>query len=133
MVAIFARAITDELTGLVKQIDKAVKDNEKEKLASFLILLSSDPEADEPRLKELAKKHGIEHVPLTLFEDAEGPSEYKLSEDAEVTVILWRKKTIESVHPFGPGKLDEKAVKQILADTIKLLQKDSNKDAKKAG
>ena len=50
MVAIFTRSITDDLTSLVKQIDDQVAQNEDKKMASFVILLSNDPDADEAKL-----------------------------------------------------------------------------------
>ena len=55
MVTIFTRSITDNLTSLVKQVDEQVAKNEDKKLKSFVVLLSNDPDADEAKLKELAR------------------------------------------------------------------------------
>ena len=46
MVNIFTREITDELASLVKRVDNVVGKNKEKKMASFLVLLSEDPDAD---------------------------------------------------------------------------------------
>ncbi len=119
--SIFAREITDDLTSLVKQIDKAVGKNKKQKMAAFVVFLSDDPDATQPKLEALAEKHGIKNVPLTIFDGTAGPPRYKIAKDAEVTVIMWRGQKVSANHAFGKGKLNKKAIKKIVADTSKIL------------
>ena len=121
MVAIFARKLTDDLTSLVKQVDEKVGANKDKKMASFLIVLSEDPAANEAKLKELAKKEGIKNAPLTTFANADGPVNYKVSKDAEVTVLLWVGQTVKANHAFAPGKLDKDGIQAVLDDTAKIL------------
>ena len=122
MVAIFTRSITDNLTSLVKQIDEQVAKNEDKKMASFVILLSNDADGDEAKLKALAEKAGIKHVPLTIFDGVAGPPNYKIAEDAEVTVLHWiGKKTVVN-HAFAKGKLDKDGVKSVVDSTAKILE-----------
>ncbi len=121
MVAIFARKLTDDLTSLVKQVDEKVGANKDKKMASFLIVLSEDPAANEAKLKELAKKEGIKNAPLTTFANADGPENYKVSKDAEVTVLLWVGQTVKANHAFAPGKLDKDGIQAVLDDTAKIL------------
>ena len=122
MVAIFARKLTDDLTSLVKQVDEKVGANKDKKMASFLIVLSEDPAANEAKLKELAKKEGIKNAPLTTFANADGPENYKVSKDAEVTVLLWVGQTVKANHAFAPGKLDKDGIQAVLDDTAKILE-----------
>ena len=121
MVAIFARKLTDDLTSLVKQVDEKVGANKDKKMASFLIVLSEDPAANEAKLKELDKKEGIKNAPLTTFANADGPENYKVSKDAEVTVLLWVGQTVKANHAFAPGKLDKDGIQAVLDDTAKIL------------
>ena len=122
MVAIFTRSITDDLTSLVKQIDDQVAQNEDKKMASFVILLSNDPDADEAKLKTLAEKAGIKHVPLTVFDGVAGPPNYKIAEDAEVTVLHWLERKTVVNHAFAKGKLDKEGVKKIVESTSEILK-----------
>ena len=122
MVAIFTRSITDDLTSLVKQIDEQVAKNEDKKLASFVVLLSNDADADEAKLTALAEKAGIKHVPLTIFDGIAGPENYKIAEDAEVTVLHWKGLKAVVNHAYTKGKLDKAAVKEVVESTSKILE-----------
>ena len=121
MVAIFTRRITDDLTSLVKKIDGLVAKNKDKKLSAFVVLLSDDPDADEAKLKKLAKKHGIKTTPLTVFEGIAGPPNYKIAKDADVTVLLWESQKVKVNHAFRKDGLDKKSVAAIVADTGKIL------------
>ena len=122
MVAIITRKLTGDLASLVKQVDEKVGANKDKKMASFVVVLSEDPAANEAKLKELAKKEGIKNVPLTTFADSAGPESYKVSKDAEVTVLLWVGLKVKANHAFAPGKLDKDGIKAVLDDTAKILQ-----------
>ncbi|MGE5193436.1 MAG: hypothetical protein ACM3U2_13155 [Deltaproteobacteria bacterium] len=122
MVNVFAREITDNLTSLVKQIDEKIGANSDQKMAGFVVLLTDDPDAAEPRLKELAEKHKIENTPLTVYDGLAGPEDYKIAEKADVTVMMWVGGEVKVNHVFQKGKLDKKAVAQIVKDTAKILK-----------
>lgn len=121
MVSVFAREITDELASLVRKLDDLVDKHESKQMKAFVVLLSDDPDEDESKLKALAKKHNIENVPLTIFDGVAGPPNYKIAENAAVTVMMWRKLSIEANQAFGDGDFDKKAIKAVLKDTDKIL------------
>lgn len=121
MVNIFTREITDDLAGLVKEVDKAVAANEDKKMAAFVVLLTDDPDAAEGQLEEFASKHQIENVPLTIYDGIAGPPAYKIAEDAAVTVMLWRKIEVQANHAFPTAQLTEKDVRAVMKDTEKIL------------
>ncbi len=89
VVSIFAREVNDDLATIVKEIDKQVAQHQDQKMAAFVVLLGDDPAAAEGQLKALAKKHNIKNVPLTIFDGKAGPSTYKISKDADLTVMMW--------------------------------------------
>jgi hypothetical protein len=122
VVNIFAREITDDLASLVKQVDEVVANNADKKMAAFLVVLAEDADAAAPKLEELAKKHGIKHVPLTIFDGESGPSSYKIAKDADLTVLMWLKRDVKANHALKKGELDTKKVKEIVADTKTILQ-----------
>ncbi len=113
--------MTDDLTGLVKQVDAAVKAHEDKKLSAFVVVLTDDADKTEEQLKALAKNAKIKNVPLTLLEGTAGPPKYKIAKDAEVTVLLWRGQKVKANHAYGKGQLNQEAIKTILADTSKIL------------
>ncbi len=121
VVAIFTRKLDDKVAALVKEVDSKVAKNGEKKMAAFVVVLSDDPAANEAKLKELAKKEGIK-IPLTTFENAKGPEDYKVSKDAEVTVMEWVKGKVKATHSFAAGKLNEEGIKAVISDTAKILE-----------
>jgi len=122
VVAVFTRSIDKNVTRLIKQIDGRVAKNEDKNMRAFVVLLTDDPDANEPKLVELAKKSKIENVPLTVFDGVAGPPAYKLKKDAEVTVLMWNKSRVRANHGFAKGKLDKAAVKTLVGETKKILE-----------
>ena len=122
MVTVFAREITDNLASLVRKIDEQVGKNKDEQLSSFIVLLTDDPDAVETKLKELAEKHKIDDVPLTVFDGEAGPPSYKIAKDADVTVLMWRSTEVKVNHAFAKDELDEKAVDKVVSDVSKILE-----------
>ncbi|MBX3440400.1 MAG: hypothetical protein KF861_23120 [Planctomycetaceae bacterium] len=114
VVSIFARQVTDELATLVKNVDQTVGKNQSEKMAAFVVLLSDEPASEEGKLKALAQKHGIANTPLTTFDDKNGPPSYKLSKDADFTVMMWVDGKLKVNETFKSGELNPQAITQVV-------------------
>jgi hypothetical protein len=116
---IFARQVTPELTRLIKRIDEATDRNREHSMGSFVVLLN-DSDNLEKELKELAKREKIQHCILTI-DDPEGPQDYNIAQEAEVTVVLYTKLTVKANHAFKKGDLNDKTIEAIIADLAKIL------------
>ena len=121
VVSIFARGIDDSVKKLLKEIDGLVQNHRDEKMAAFVVLLSDEPTSNEAQLKATAKQSAILNTPLTTYEDSNGPRRYRIHKDAEVTVIMWVDSDVRVNHAFAKGKLSAGAIKQVVADTSKIL------------
>lgn len=120
---VFARKSDAALTSLVKQLDEVIAKHADKKLSTFVNLLGDDREALESQAKALAEKNKLQHVPVVVpveFED--GPKNFGINPQAEVTVMLYVGRNVVTNHAFAPGKFDEKGVQAILADVPKILQ-----------
>jgi CTP:molybdopterin cytidylyltransferase MocA len=107
---------------LVKELDAVVEKNADKRLCAFVVVLTDQPDETAEQLTKLAEKEQIDHVPLTLMEGTAGPPSYKISKDAEVTVLLWKNVKVTANHAFASTKdLDQKAIKAILKDVDKML------------
>ena len=116
---IFAREISDPLTSLVKKIDAATATNSKARMNSFVVFLS-DSEGLKDDLKDLAKKESLKQTVLSIDNPA-GPKGYNVSKDADVTVVLYSKRTVKSNYAFRKGELNEAAIERIIAEIPKIL------------
>lgn len=121
VVSIFTRQINDELAHLVKNIDQVVGENQAEKMAAFVVLLSDEPKSQEDALKSFAQKHGISNTPLTIFDDKNGPPSYKLPKDADFTVMMWVEGELKVNESFKAGQLNEQKITQVVEKTGAIL------------
>src|SRR5262249_2587339 len=92
----------------------------KQKLGGFVVFCSDDPTL-RSKLKELAVREKIQYVPFAI-EKPEGPEGYRIAKDAEVTVILYRKKTVEANYAFTKGVLNAEGTAAICRDLPKQLR-----------
>jgi hypothetical protein len=122
VVTVFTRELNDNVKDLVAKIDEKVGANKDKKMAAFVVVLTEDPDATEPKIEALAKNAKITSTPLTLIEGSTGPENYKLSKDAEVTVMMWVDSEVKVNQAFAKGKLDKKAIESLLAETKKILE-----------
>lgn len=121
VVSIFVRKMDENTTKLVKQLDDVVGKHEEKKMAAFVTVLSDDPDAQEVGLKKTAAEQKISHTPLTVFENAVGPTKYKIDEKASVTVMMWVDGEVKVNHAYADGELSEEAIAKIIEDTAKIL------------
>jgi len=117
---VFARKTSEPLASLVKQIDKKIGENAS--LKSFVVIMTKDAEKTKEALKKLATEAGVKHVPLTMIGEKDGPPDYEISSDADITVLMWKQNNVKVNHGYK-GELTEKDVETIVSDIPKLLGK----------
>ncbi|MDA1229447.1 MAG: hypothetical protein O2856_01610 [Planctomycetota bacterium] len=119
---IFARSLTDNLAGLVREVDAKIDENKDQKLVGFVVLLTDDPDKAETDLKAFADKHGIKNVPMTYFDGVAGPEKYKIAKEADVTVNLWVEQSSKANYAFAKDELNDKTIAKVIADVPKILE-----------
>lgn len=119
---IFARKSDTALASLVKKLDDLVAEHSEEKLSAFVNLIGEDRDALEVDAKEFSEKHEIANVPIVVpVEFENGPENFGINPEAEVTVMLYSAVKVQANYAFGPGEL-KKGIKDVLADVPKLLE-----------
>jgi hypothetical protein len=122
---IFAREVSDNLTSLVKKIDK-INSEKGNKMGSFVVFLS-DKEGLDTQLKELAKNEDLKHTVLSI-DNPQGPKGYDIPKDADITVVLYNKRTVQSNHAFRQGELNAESVERVLADVPMIFTEPKKKN-----
>jgi hypothetical protein len=118
-ILVFAHEMNKPLARLVKNLDAELAKRKSAKLRAVVVILSDD-DALETSLKDYAEKQEIKNVNLAIMEPA-GPKQYKLSKEAAVTVLLYKRLKVEANHTFKKSVLSEKGVEAILADISKIV------------
>jgi hypothetical protein len=119
VICVFARKTSEPLASLVKQIDEKIGEK-NDTLKSFVVVMTKDGDKTEEALKKLAKEASVKHVPLTMIGEKDGPPDYEISADADVTVLMWNQGKVK-VNFAYKGELTEKDVKTIVSGIPKLL------------
>jgi L-lactate utilization protein LutC len=104
---------------LVKKIDEATIQNADKRMGSFVVMLSDD-DTLEGKLKELAEEKQLKKVVLTIDNPA-GPDGFNISKDADVTVVLYVKKKVVKSLAYEKGQLDDKAIQEVVASVAEIL------------
>jgi hypothetical protein len=120
VVCVFARKTSEPLASLVKQIDKKIGENAS--LKSFVVIMTQDGEKTGDALKKLAKEAGVKNVPLTMIGEIDGPPDYEIAKDADVTVTMWNQGAVKISRGYK-GDLTDKDIETIVSDIPKLLSK----------
>ena len=118
MVMVFARDTGGKLNDLVKEIDAAVKANEDAELKGFVTLMGEDAAALKETAAKVAKTSGATSVPVVIAKDnVTGPSNYKIDENAAITVVLANDSKVVAARKFN------KAEKVNVAGVMKVVNK----------
>ncbi len=122
VVMVFARKADDNLATLVKELDKVVADNTEKKAAAFVNMLGGEADALKPTAEKFISQTGAKNVAVVVPNDFEnGPTDYKISPQAEVTVLIYKDGKVSKNHALAAGALNKDTVKQIIADTATIL------------
>lgn len=122
VVMIFARKADENLATLVKELDKVVASNADKKAASFVNMLGGEADALKPTAEKFIADTGVKNIAVVVPNDFEnGPTDYKISPEAEVTVLIYKEGKVTKNHALAAGALNKEAVKQIIADTATIL------------
>src|SRR5262249_51322949 len=115
---IFARDVSDNLTSLVKKLDKAAADS-KGKMGTFVVFCNDDEKLEE-KLKDLAKKEKIDVCILSIATNKAGPYD-NFAKEADVTVMLYVNRKVKVNYSFKKDELKARQINAILADLPKIL------------
>lgn len=119
MVLVFARDIGGQVPELLQAIDKAVAENEDSRLQGLLTLIGDDATALKGEAEKIAETAGDKLVPVVIAKETKtGPLSYKLSSDAEVTIILAQDSQVVATHTFDASKID---VQAIISEATRML------------
>jgi hypothetical protein len=113
-VVVFARTLTDPLGKLLAQLDKAVAAHQKADLRVWVTFLCDNQTEMDPKVVKWSQQHAIRSVPLGIFEDPLGPPSYRLSKDAEVTVLMFVKQKVVANLAFRPDELNDDKTKEVM-------------------
>jgi hypothetical protein len=119
-VIVFTRSTNKKVAELVKQLDKAVSENESSKLRVFVNLLGDDKEELSDKAKKFAVRSEVKNVPFVVPNEFEnGPENYGINAKADVTIMLASDLGVKSTFAFANAK--DVNIDLVLKDLSKIL------------
>lgn len=120
-VVVFTRSTDPKVIELLQKLDKAVTENEDEKLRTFVNLLGEDKEQLSETAKKVAADSKTRNVPVVVPNEFEnGPDDYGINSKAAVTVVLASDLGVKASHAVEDAK--ELNVDAILKDISKITK-----------
>lgn len=114
-VMVFTRSTSEAVAKLTSELNAAVTKNADKELAAFVNVINADKAAAEKSAKDLASHAKTDKIPVVVpVENENGPANYGVNPDAEVTVIVASKGKVVASQGFAAGKFDAAAVKTVL-------------------
>jgi hypothetical protein len=134
VVMVYTREINAPVIRLIKKLDEATRNHQRERLGSYVVLVC-DRQDREKELKALAEKEKIRHTVLSLVVlDEAGVKRYqaKFGAEAETTVVLaTSQRQVKACFAYRKDELTDKDIARSLGDLPKILPKnDQDKGGK---
>lgn len=121
-VMIFTRSTGDAVAKLTAELNTAVANNSEKQLSVFVNVMDADKAKAESGAKKLADA-GSDKVPVVVpVENENGPANYGINPDAEVTILIANKMKVVSSKGFAKGDFNAEAVAGVLKEVKAALE-----------
>ncbi|QDV61266.1 hypothetical protein [Crateriforma conspicua] len=115
MVMVFTRTTEGKLPEFVQKLDKAVESHQDAQLKGLVTLIGGESEQMKKSGEKFASAAKAKNIPVVVSDDANGPSSYKIPEDAEVAIVVANESQVVASHTYKADAID-------IADVMKHVQ-----------
>jgi quercetin dioxygenase-like cupin family protein len=123
-VVVFARDLDEQLANLTKRLDETLARNRAEKPSvkegHAEVVLLSDGEALETKLKAFGDRRSIKHVTVGIGQGADLPK-WHLSREVDVTIVLYDRLKVTQNYALKRGQLTGETIDGIVAEVSTLF------------
>lgn len=120
VVMVCVRRLDSRVEELLQRVDRQVDSHRGVGLRGLAIFVSGDPRELQPRLATIGRQRAMS-LPLGFPVEAGGPRTLQLPDEAPVTVLLYRNRTIQERFIFDGDELTEENIRQVEEAAMKLL------------
>lgn len=120
MVMVFTRKTGRRLTDLVRRLDLAVATNRGARLKGLVTFLGKDTKELQQCATSVAETAIVKEVPVVIAEETEtGPANYKLPDDADVTIVVAKDSQVVHTHVYDVNHID---VTTVMNDVERIIR-----------
>lgn len=125
-ILVFARGTSPATASLLRQLTDAVGRHRDRKLFGWFVFLGekgAEKElAREREVYEFVRRQGATALPVSALGDPEGPPGYRISPQAEVTILYFRNRKVTANRSWSASEWNAAAASGALAELPLLLQ-----------
>jgi len=123
VVMVFARTADEKLAKLLKKLEGELEEHADEKLTGFVNMIGTDSDSLKKAAGEFVKKHEIKRIAFVVPDDVKnGPEEFKIAPDADVTVVCYKGGTVKANHAFAKGQLTDEKIDAVVKASCSLVE-----------
>ena len=123
VVMVFARSADEKLAKFLQKLDEEIEEHQDAKLSAFVNMIGTDEESMKKAAADFVAKHGIKRVAFVIPEDAaNGPENFKIAPDADVTVVCYKGGEVKANHAFASGGLSEDKIDAIVDASCEMAE-----------
>ncbi len=117
---LFAKAPSDALARVAKELDKLVGQNSSKQMAAVLNFTGEATDDYLKQIKQFAEEAGLKNIAVTVTADVD---QFKVSDDAALTVMHYRDKVVRfNLAVDDEGLKDPQVVQKILQGAREILK-----------
>jgi hypothetical protein len=123
VVMVFARSADEKLAKFLLKLEEEIEEHQDSKLSAFVNMIGTDEESMKKAAADFVAKHGIKRVAFVIPEDvANGPENFKIAPDADLTVICYKEGEVKANHAFASGGLSEDKIDTIVDASCEMAE-----------
>ena len=123
VVMVFARSADEKLAKFLKKLEEEIEEHQDTKLSAFVNMIGTDEENMKKAAADFVAKHGIKRVAFVVPTQAkDGPENFKIAPDADLTVICYREGEVKANHAFAAGGLSDEKIDAIVHASCEMAE-----------
>ena len=123
VVMVFARSADEKLAKFLLKLEEEIEEHQDSKLSAFVNMIGTDEESMKKAAADFVAKHGIKRVAFAIPVDfANGPENFNISPDSDLTVICYKGGEVKANHAFASGGLSEDKIDAIVDASCEMAE-----------
>jgi hypothetical protein len=122
VVMVFARSADETFAKFLKKLEEELEEHADEQLMAFVNMIGTDAESLKKEAADFAAKHGIGRIAFVVPEEVEnGPEDFKIAPDADLTVVCYKGGTVKANHAVAKGGLNDEMIDAMVEASCNLV------------
>lgn len=123
VVMVFARSADETFAKFLGKLEEELEEHADEQLTAFVNMIGTDAESLKQAAADFAAKHDFKRIAFVVPEEAEnGPEDFKIAPDADLTVVCYKGGTVKANHAVAKGGLDDDMIDAMVEASCKLVE-----------